>query len=60
LPLTHGIAAARKVAAGASLGDVSDLLLAEAAVGISYAIAGFFLFRFLERESRRSAVLDAY
>jgi ABC-2 type transport system permease protein len=60
LPLTHGIAAAREVAGGASLGSVSDLVLTEAAVGISYAIAAYFLFRFLERESRRSAVLDAY
>ena len=60
LPLTHGIAAARQVAAGASLGDVSGLVLTEALVGVAYAAAAYFLFRFLERESRRSAVLDAY
>ena len=60
LPLTHGIAAAREVARGASLGSVSGLVLTEAAVGISYAVAAYFLFRFLERESRRSAVLEAY
>ena len=29
-------------------------------VGVAYAAAGFLLFRILERESRRSAVLDAY
>jgi ABC-2 type transport system permease protein len=60
LPLTHGIAAAREVAAGASLGDVAGLVWTELAVGACYAVAGFLLFRLLERESRRSAVLDAY
>ncbi len=60
LPLTHGIAAARKVAAGASLGDVSGLVVTEALVGVAYAAGAYLLFRFLERESRRSAVLDAY
>ncbi len=60
LPLTHGIAAAREVAAGASLGDVSGLVLTEALVGVAYAAGAYLLFRFLERESRRSAVLDAY
>jgi len=60
LPLTHGIGAAREVAAGASLGDVSGLVWTEAGIGLAYATAGFVLFRILERESRRSAVLDAY
>jgi ABC-2 type transport system permease protein len=60
LPLTHGIAAAREVAAGASLGDVSGLVLTELGIGVAYAAAGLALFRILERESRRTAVLDAY
>ena len=60
LPLTHGIAAAREVAAGASLGSVSGLVWTEAGIGAAYAAAGFLLFHILERESRRSAVLDAY
>ena len=60
LPLTHGIAAAREVAAGASLGDVAGLVWTELAVGACYAVAGFLLFRVLERESRRTAVLDVY
>ena len=60
LPLTHGIAAAREVAAGASFGDVSDLVATEAGIAVAYAVAAFALFRLLERESRRSAVLDAY
>ena len=60
LPLTHGIAAAREVAAGASLGHVGGLVATEAAIAVAYAAAAYLLFRVLERESRRSAVLDAY
>jgi ABC-2 type transport system permease protein len=60
LPLTHGIAAAREVAAGASLGDVAGLVATELAIAAAYAAAGLALFRILERESRRTAVLDAY
>jgi ABC-2 type transport system permease protein len=57
-PLTHGIMAAREIAAGASLGDVSRLVWTEAGVGAAYAAAAYGLFRLLERESRRRAVLD--
>jgi ABC-2 type transport system permease protein len=60
LPLTHGIAAAREVAAGASLSHVSGLVLTELGIAVVYAAAGLALFRVLEHESRRSAVLDAY
>ena len=60
LPLTHGIEAARKVAAGATLGDTAGLIGTELLVAACYALAGLLLFRVLERESRRSAVLDAY
>jgi len=60
LPLTHGIAAAREVAGGASLSHVASLVGTELLVGACYAAAGFALFRVLELESRRSAVLDAY
>jgi ABC-2 type transport system permease protein len=60
LPLTHGIEAARKVAAGATLSDVGGLVGTELLVAGCYALAGLLLFRLLERESRRSAVLDAY
>ena len=58
LPLTHGIEAARKVAGGAPLGEVSGLVWTELAIGAAYAAAAYLLFRFLERESRRRAVLD--
>ena len=61
LPLTHGIAAAREVAAGAPLGARRRARLDGARRSrVAYAAAGFVLFRCLERESRRSAVLDAY
>jgi ABC-2 type transport system permease protein len=60
LPLTHGITAAREVAAGAPLGHVGGLVGTELGIAAAYALAGLVLFRVLERESRRSAVLDAY
>jgi ABC-2 type transport system permease protein len=60
LPLTHGIEAARSVADGASLSAVSGLVWTELGVGAAYAAAAYAVFRLLERESRRTAVLDAY
>jgi ABC-2 type transport system permease protein len=60
LPLTHGIAAARDVAAGAPLAHVGGLVVTELGIGVAYAMGGFLLFRFFEHESRRAAVLDAY
>jgi ABC-2 type transport system permease protein len=59
LPLTHGIIAAREIAGGAGLGDVSGLLWTELGIAAAYAAAGYFFFRALETASRRSAVLDA-
>ncbi|MER7002827.1 ABC transporter permease [Dactylosporangium sp. NPDC000555] len=58
LPLTHGIDAARRVAAGATLGAVRGDLLAEAGLGLLYAAAGLALLAWFERESRRRATLD--
>jgi len=58
LPLTHGIEAAREVAAGASLADVSGLVWTEVGVGAVYATTAYLLFRWLEYESRRRAVLE--
>lgn len=59
LPLTHGIMAAREVAEGASLSDVEGLVSTELGIGAAYAAAAYALFRVLEHESRRSAVLDS-
>jgi ABC-2 type transport system permease protein len=58
LPLTHGIAAARDVAAGASFGDVSGLVSKEAAVGAAWALVSYGLLRFFELEGRRRATLE--
>jgi ABC-2 type transport system permease protein len=60
LPLTHGIAAARAVAGGSPLSDVAGLIWTELGVAAAYAAGAYALFRILERESRRTAVLDAY
>ena len=60
LPLTHGIEAARQVAAGASFHSVRGLVGTEAAIGVVYAAAGYALFRLLEADSRRRASLELY
>jgi ABC-2 type transport system permease protein len=58
LPLTHGIEAARRVADGASLSSVADLVWTELAVGAVYVIVAYTLFRFFEAEGRRRASLE--
>ena len=58
LPLTHGIEAAREIADGASLGDVSSLVWTELAIGVAYATVAYALFRFFEIEGRRRATLE--
>jgi ABC-2 type transport system permease protein len=58
LPLTHGIEAARSIATGSSLGDVSGLVWKEAGIGLCYAAVAYVLFRFFEVSSRRSASLE--
>jgi ABC-2 type transport system permease protein len=58
LPLTHGIEAAREVAAGAALGDVAGLVGRELVIGLVYTACAFALFRWFEVEGRRSAALE--
>ncbi len=58
LPLTHGIEAARKLAAGRSLGSVVPLLGAEALVGLAWGVVGYGLLRFFELQSRVHATLE--
>jgi ABC-2 type transport system permease protein len=58
LPLTHGIEAAREIAAGASLASVSDLVWTEAAIGACYAILAYALLWYFEADSRRRATLE--
>jgi ABC-2 type transport system permease protein len=58
LPLTHGIEAAREVADGSSLGDVSGLVWTEAAIGFAYATIAYALLRLFEFDGRRRATLE--
>ncbi|HEY3737984.1 MAG TPA: ABC transporter permease [Jatrophihabitans sp.] len=59
LPLTHGIAAARTLAAGGSgLGAVGRGLWTELGVGAIYLAIGLALLNYFEREARRRATLD--
>jgi ABC-2 type transport system permease protein len=60
LPLTHGIAAARRLAAGSPLHAIGADLLAELGLGVLYAGLGLALLAGLERESRRKSTLDTY
>jgi len=60
LPLTRGVQAARDAAAGASLGQVGGLLAGELLVGLSWALAGYLLFRLLENWARRGGLQEAY
>jgi len=55
IPLTHGIQAARQLADGASLADVSGLIATELAIGIVYTVVGYQAIRLMERESRKRA-----
>jgi ABC-2 type transport system permease protein len=58
LPFTHAIAAARKVADGASLGSVGGLVATELLIGLVYAVLGYWLLRLMEVQSRRHATLE--
>ncbi len=58
LPLTHGIAAAREVAAGASLVSIRTDLLVEAGLGALYIGIGLAMLAWFEREARRRATLE--
>jgi ABC-2 type transport system permease protein len=58
LPMTHGIAAARQLAAGAGWSDVAGLVSRELGIGLLYVAVGLVLLAVFERESRRGATLD--
>jgi ABC-2 type transport system permease protein len=60
IPLTRGIEAARRLADGSSVGDVSGLLAGELVVGTVYLGLGLAMLRFFEYEGRRSATLEAF
>ena len=60
MPLTHGIDAARQVAAGAPLGDVTHPLATELAVGAAYFTVGLLLLRIFEHHGRTAGSLDRF
>lgn len=60
LPLTHGIRAAREIAAGEDLSSVSGLIATEAVIGLCYIVAAYVLFRAFEHEGRRAGALETY
>jgi ABC-2 type transport system permease protein len=59
VPLTHGIEAARALAAGQSLASVDHLVWTELGIGACYAAGAFGLFKLLEFEGRRRASFEA-
>lgn len=60
LPLTRGIAAARLLVQGASLADVSPLLLGELGIGLVYGILGYLLFSVFEVVAKRRGTLEVF
>jgi ABC-2 type transport system permease protein len=59
LPITHGLDAARQIAAGAGFSDVSTLLLQEFMIGVGYIAVGYSFFRWIEYQARRRGTLEA-
>ncbi|OGO46565.1 MAG: hypothetical protein A2Z30_05360 [Chloroflexi bacterium RBG_16_64_43] len=60
LPLTRGIAASRALIDGASLGSVLPLLGGEVLLGAVYVLLGYSLFRWVERQAKRSGKLEGF
>jgi ABC-2 type transport system permease protein len=58
VPLTHAIEAARDLANGASLSDVSGLLGIEFGIGVAYTFLGYQALRFMEYSSRKRASIQ--
>ncbi|HEV1998789.1 MAG TPA: ABC transporter permease [Candidatus Dormibacteraeota bacterium] len=58
VPLTHGVAAARIIAGGGTLGDAAVPLSSEALVGAVYIAVAFALFRFFEWQGRAAGVFE--
>jgi len=59
LPLTRGIASARRIIAGAGLSEVAPLLAGELFIGLVYIFLGYSLFRWFEFQAKRRGTLEA-
>jgi ABC-2 type transport system permease protein len=60
VPLTHGIHAARILAAGASVADALPQIRDELLVGTAYFAAGLLLLRHFERDGRRAGSFERF
>jgi ABC-2 type transport system permease protein len=58
VPLTHAIEAARDLANGAPVTDVSGLLATEFVIGVVYTVVGYLALRFMEYSSRKRASIQ--
>lgn len=58
VPLSHSIAAARRVVAGSRLDEVVGLVGREGLLAVAYAVVGLAALRLLEERSRRHATLE--
>jgi ABC-2 type transport system permease protein len=59
LPLTRGVASARRVIAGGTLRDVIGMLASELLLGAVYVLLGYALFHWFEVEAKRKGTLEA-
>ena len=58
LPISHGLVALRDSLAGAGFSDVSGDLIAEALVGLGYALVGYVGFIYAEQELKRRGIME--
>jgi ABC-2 type transport system permease protein len=58
IPLTNGIEAARRVAGGETLAEVSGPIAAELVIGVVYTVVGYLAIRAMEAASRRRGSLQ--
>ena len=59
MPVTHALEGIREAFDGAALSEMGDHLLLELLVGAGYAVAGYSLFRVIEKYARSSGAYDA-
>lgn len=59
LPLTRGIAAARRLIEGAALPEIAPLLIGELGIAALYIGLGYSLFRWFEYQAKRRGTLEA-
>ena len=58
LPLTRGIAAARRIIVGSDLSQVSELLVGELFIGLIYGVLGYLLFHWFEVQAKKRGSLE--